>query len=312
MVNWDVPRPAERRRPDDGALSRRAVLAGGGLGVLALAGGTLAAVEAEVLPGRVRLDRALGRGEVTAQPPDVAAGPLTYRSFASRARWTTVSWGLATPPGVPAQGLPVVLVLHGRGLDAKAAFVLLGLHRYLAAHVAAGRPPLALVSVDGGIDTYYHPRASGEDPIAMITDELLPRVAQQGPSTATIGVTGWSMGGYGSLLLARESDAGRLGGLRVAAASPALFATYAASARNSFDDAADWDRWGDLARRPGVRSVPLQVSCGTSDPFAEQTRVYRTAVARTPEGRLSPGRHEGGYWRSLAPGQLEFLARHLS
>ena len=302
------------RSSDDGAVSRRALLVGG-LGAAVLAGGGLAAVEADVLPGRLWLDRKLGRGEITAPAPEVATGPLTYRTFASVARRTTVRWGLATPPGVAAQGLPTVLVLHGRGLDATAAFTLLGLHRYLAAHVAAGRPPMALVSVDGGIDTYYHPRASGEDPLAMITDELLPRVAEQGPSTSTIGVTGWSMGGYGSLLLARQSDAGALGGLRIAAASaasPALFQTYAASAPHSFDDAADWARWGDLAREPAVRTVPLQVSCGTSDPFAGMTRAYRAAVNPAPEGRLSAGRHEGNYWRYLAAGQLEFLARHLS
>lgn len=123
------------------------------------------------------------------------------------------------------------------------------------------------------------------------------------------------MGGYGSLLLARQSDAGALGGLRIAAASaasPALFATCDASAPHSFDDAAEWQRWGDLAHEPGVESVPLQASCGTSDPFAEMTRVYRAAIEPTPEGRLSAGRHEGSYWRSLAAGQLEFLARHLS
>lgn len=308
------PHRSNPHRGDDGAVTRRALLAGG-VGSLVVAAGSLAAVEADVLPGRLWLDRELGRGEVDARPPDVATGPLTYRTFASAARRTTVTWGLATPPGVPARGLPVVLVLHGRGGDARAAFTMLGLHRFLAAHVAAGRAPLALVSVDGGADTYYHPRSSGEDPVAMVTDELLPRVAEQGPRTAAIGVMGWSMGGYGSLLLARESDAGRLGGLRVAAASaasPALFATWAASAPHAFDDPADWRRWGDLARRPQVTTVPLQVSCGTSDPFAEQTRVYRAAVRPTPRGRLSPGRHDGGYWRSLAAGQLDFLARHLT
>lgn len=245
---------------------------------------------------------------------DPARSPV-YATFDSRATGGPVTWGLAIPPDARAAGLPVVLVLHGRGRDAHAAFDVLRLHRYLAEHVRAGGAPLAVVSVDGGDSTYWHPRADGDDPLAMITGELLPRLAHLGLGTADVGVMGWSMGGYGALLMARESDAGRLGGLRVAAASaasPALFATYAASAPGAFDSAADWSRWGDLTRHPGVRTVPLQVSCGTGDPFAAQTRAYRARVHPTPAGGMSAGRHEGGYWRSLVPGQLRFLAAHLT
>ena len=68
----------------------------------------------------------------------------------------------------------------------------------------------------------------------------------------------------------------------------------------------------DIARRPGVTGVPLQVSCGTSDPFADQTRVYRSHCRPAPAGGLSAGRHDGGYWRSLVPGQLRFVAEHLA
>lgn len=279
------------------------------------AAGLLAGVESGRLPGRVLLDRALDRGDVQVGAPSGPAGDVAYSTFASRARGGPVAWGLSVPPGVSARGLPVVLVLHGRGRDAHAAFDLLAMHRFVAAHVRSGGAPLAVVSVDGGSDTYWHPRESGGDPLVMITDELVPRLADAGLHTASIAVTGWSMGGYGALLMARESSAGRLGGLRVAAASaasPALFATYAASAPGAFDSAADWARWGALARRPGVTGVPLQVSCGTSDPFADQTRVYRSHCRPAPAGGLSAGRHDGGYWRSLVPGQLRFVAGHLA
>jgi hypothetical protein len=289
------------------------LLAGGGAvaGVLAAA---FAGVETGVLPGRPSVDRALGLGEVDVPAPSGDVGPVTYRSFRSARRGTSVTWGLGLPPGGAVEGLPVVLVLHGRGADAHSGFTALHLQSFLADHVRRGGRPLALVSVDGD-DRYWHPRGSGDDPLGMITDELLPRVAVLGPGVVRMGVAGWSMGGYGSLMMARESEHGRLGGLVVAAAaasSPALFASFAASSPGSFDGAEDWRRWGDLAAHPDVASTPLRVCCGTSDPFAEQTRVYRRRCRRTPEGGLGAGRHDNGYWRSLLPGHLDFLGRHLA
>jgi hypothetical protein len=297
-----------------GRPSRRTLLLGGG--GLAVAGvvAAFAGVETGVLPGRPSVDRALGLGEVDGPVPSGDVGPVTYRSFRSARRGTSVTWGLGLPPGGAVDGLPVVLVLHGRGADAHSGFTALHLQSFLADHVRRGGRPLALVSV-GGDDRDWHPRGGGGGPLRMITDELLPRVAEQGPRVDRIGVTGWSMGGYGSLMMARESERGRLGALVVAAAaasSPALFASVAASSPGAFDGAADWSRWGDLAAHPGVASTPLRVCCGTSDPFAEQTRVYRRHCARTPEGGLGAGRHDNGYWRSLLPGHLDFLGRHLA
>jgi hypothetical protein len=297
-----------------GRPSRRTVLLGAGGVAVAGVVGAFAGVESGVLPGRPSVDRALGLGEVDVPVPSGDVGPVTYRSFRSVRRGTGVTWGLGLPPGGAVEGLPVVLVLHGRGADAHSGFTALHLQSFLADHVRRGGRPLALVSVDGD-DRYWHPRGSGDDPLGMITDELLPRVAEQGPRVDRIGVTGWSMGGYGSLMMARESERGRLGGLVVAAAaasSPALFSSFASSSPGAFDDAADWRRWGDLAAHPGVASTALRVCCGTSDPFAEQTRVYRRRCTRTPEGGLAAGRHDNGYWRSLLPAHLDFLGRHLT
>ncbi len=292
-----------------GPPARRAVLLGG-VGALALGAAAVAAGEASRPAGRP------GRGGgVDVAPPAGPGGPVTYRTFASTARGGPVTWGLSTPPGVDQRGLPVVLALHGRGRDAHAAFDLLALDRFAAAHARGGGAPLAVVSVDGGSDTYWHPRAGGDDPLAMIGGELVPRLAALGLRTASLAVTGWSMGGYGALLMARESEAGRLGGVRVAvacAASPALFASYAASARGAFDSAADWARWGDLVAEPAVTRTPLHVACGTGDPFADVTRRYRAAVRPAPRGGLSPGGHDGGYWRSLVTDQLRFVAEHLA
>lgn len=271
-------------------------------------------VETGVLPGKPGLDRALGLGEVAGPVPSGTVGPVRFERFASTARRRDVTWGLFLPPGVAADGLPLALLLHGRGGSAHAAQDLLHVESFLADHVRRGGAPLAVVSVDGG-DRYWHPRRDGDDALAMITGELLPRAGRAGLAVDRIAAFGYSMGGYGALLLARQSEADRLGGLQIAAAaasSPALFASAAASSPGAFDDAADWARWGDLAAHPGVRRTPLSVSCGTSDPFAHQTERYRDHCAHAPDGGLGTGRHDGGYWRSRLPEQLDFLAAHLT
>jgi hypothetical protein len=60
-----------------------------------------------------------------------------------------------------------------------------------------------------------------------------------------------------------------------------------------------------------VSGAAVDVSCGTGDPFAGQTRAYRAALRPDPAGGLGPGRHTGGYWRTLVPGQLAWFAGHL-
>ena len=291
--------------------TRRALLATGA-GAL-VAGG--AAVALEVRPVRSRIRSTLGIGQVAEPVPSAGAGDPVFATFASAARGRDVAWGWATPPGVAPGGLPVLLVLHGRGDDARAAFTRLGVHQFLAAHVAGGGSPLAVVSVDGG-STYWHPRANGDDPLAMLRGELFPRLLDTGFDLSRWAVAGWSMGGFGALLLAREVTAGRFpasGELVAAAAgSPALFASAGATSAGSFDDAADWREFGDLVPDPATGPVALSVSCGVDDPFREQTEAYRAACDPAPAGGIGDGAHTTGYWRSLVPGWLRFVDARLA
>ncbi len=296
-------------------LTRRSLLA---IGVSASAfaatgGGLVAGVESGLLPGRIRLENTLHLGEVSGALPTGTPAPLTSYSFASTRRRSTVDWIVSAPRGTRLRGLPAVLVLHGRGGTARSAFDDLHLHAFLAAHVRAGREPMALVSVDGGTSSYWHPRI-GADPLAMVTAELLPRMAALGLDLGRLGVLGWSMGGFGALLMARESAADRLGGhvvRTVAAGSPALFASARTTAGGAFDGPADFTRWGDLARTPAVGDVALHVSCGRDDAFRAMTERYRRHVHPTPAGSMGNGRHDVGYWRWLVPRQLAFLGDQL-
>ncbi|MBT0771602.1 hypothetical protein KIH74_21870 [Kineosporia sp. J2-2] len=299
--------------PSARKITRRVLLTGAA--GTAVTGTALAGSLSGVLPGRSALRRRLGIGQVEAGVPDAGGDDPHYATFASTARGRPVTWGWAVPPGHDPDGLPVVLVLHGRGDDAHSSFEHLGMHQYLAAHVSDGGTAMGVVSVDGD-ETYWHPRADGDDPIAMIAGELLPRVADLGFSTRKIAVTGYSMGGFGSLLLAREAAHGRFGAagqlVAAAASSPALFASAGATSAGSFDDAEDFATYGALAGQPGTKGLPLSVSCGVDDPFCAQTKRYRAHCDPAPDGGISDGAHTMDYWRSRVPGQLAFLGEHLA
>ncbi|GAA2143492.1 alpha/beta hydrolase [Actinomadura napierensis] len=296
-------------------ISRRALLIGGlgGLGAFAAAGGTgYALVENDVLPGRVRLDRALGRcGDVPAAPAaSTAVRRLTWHSAHRR---TDVTATVVLPAATRSlRGLPVAVALHGSGGTGASAVRSLALDHYLPDAVAhGGVPPFAIAAVDGGPDSYWHPRADGDDPLGMIVDELLPRLGKEGAETARIGAIGWSMGGYGALVLARRLGAGRTAA--VVASSPALFASYedahGTNAR-SFDGAADFARNDVSTALDALKGVPVRVDCGTSDPFAPMARKLRDRIR--PEGSMGGGCHDGAFWRPRLPAQLAFLGHHLA
>jgi S-formylglutathione hydrolase FrmB len=301
-------------------VSRRTFLLGA-LGTVVFAGaGSVVAIEDGVLPGRIRLAELAGACDVDAIPSAGPVGVITSGRFASSARHQNVGWSLALPPGHTAAGLPVALILHGRGGDHSSGFAQLKLHQFLAAYARAGGTPFALAAVDGG-DSYWHPRSNGDNPLRMITQEFLPMLGRLGLRTDAIGVLGWSMGGYGALLLAREAHRGALAGVApsahttvvaAAATSPALFGSYQASASGAFDNTADFAAYGDLANQPDVGTIPLYVGCGSTDAFTTETRRYRANVSSPPAGGISKGCHTGGYWRSVAAAQITFIGRHLA
>ena len=180
---------------------------------------------------------------------------------------------------------------------------------YLADAVSHGAAPFAIAAADGGDHEYWHPRR-GTDPAGMIVHEFLPLLARQGLAVDRIGLLGASMGGYGALYLAE-----RLGPRRVAvmvAESPAI--------------------WHGPARRSRAPSTTLPTSRGTRSsepapgPPARDRAAHRLrrrrrvrpdhprralAAAPAPAGGVEPGGHDGDFWRSQAPAQLGFVARHL-
>ncbi|KRB78533.1 hypothetical protein ASE01_04540 [Nocardioides sp. Root190] len=290
-------------------MSRRALLWAGG-GTAAAGGAVATGIQLEVLPGRSSAYHHLGLDGGEAEAPDVEPATVEWRAFRSQARGRRVGWALARPAGAPA-GLPVVVVLHGRGQDHTAAFrrTRLALDRFLADAVARGVPPFAIASVDGD-ESYWHDRSDGDRAATMVVDELLPRLEESGLDTSRVAFTGWSMGGFGALHLASRLGPDRVAA--VAAMSPALWHRYADTAPGAYDDASDFEQVTVLGRQDELDGIAVRVDCGKGDPFFATCRDYVEGFARRPAGRLELGDHDSGYWRRIAPGVLRFLGEALA
>ena len=293
-------------------MSRRALLrlgagaAAGAAGAYAL-GSTLHAPRVTTPPvAMTGVGAPLAPPQAPLAPPAIPAVPApTYvtGSFTSAARGgVETNWAIARPPGQTAPLRPVI-ALHGKGQDA-AGVMAGGVEDGLAQAVAAGIPPFAVVAVDGG-GGYWHRRESGEDAGTMVLDELIPMLSSQGLDTSRVGFLGWSMGGYGALLLGS-----RLGPARTAAicaVSPALWTSSGATAPGAFDGADDYAAnsvWG----QPNLGSIPIRVDCGNSDPFYAATKQFIAQLPTAPSGGFSPGGHDGQFWSSQLPAEIAWMA----
>ncbi|ORA08874.1 alpha/beta hydrolase [Mycobacterium arosiense ATCC BAA-1401 = DSM 45069] len=224
-------------------------------------------------------------------------------SFSSAARGgADTNWAIARPPG-QTKPLRPVIALHGKGSDASTVMAG-GVEHGLAQAVDAGLPPFAVVAVDGG-GGYWHKRSSGEDSGAMVLDELIPMLSNQNLDISRVAFLGWSMGGYGALLLG-----GRLGPARTAAicaVSPALWMSSGAAAPGAFDGPDDFAA-NSVFGMPALASIPIRIDCGDSDPFYSATKQFIAQLPNPPAGGFSPGGHDGAFWSSQLPAELTWMA----
>lgn len=237
------------------------------------------------------------------EPASPPAPTMVMGSFVSAARGgINTNWAIARPPG-QTKALRPVIALHGKGSDASTVMAG-GVEQGLAQAVNAGLPAFAVVAVDGG-GSYWHKRASGEDSGAMVLDELIPMLGTQGLDTSRVAFLGWSMGGYGALLLG-----GRLGPARTAAicaVSPALWLSSGAAAPGAFDGADDFAA-NSVFGMPALASIPIRVDCGDSDPFYGATKQFIAQLPNPPAGGFSPGGHNAEFWSSQVPAELTWMA----
>jgi hypothetical protein len=236
-------------------------------------------------------------------PPTTAAPTYVNGAFVSAARGgVSTNWAIARPPGQTGPLRPII-ALHGKGSSAEDVMAG-GVEQGLAQAVGLGLPPVAVVAVDGG-GSYWHKRTSGEDSGAMVLGELIPMLGDHEIDTSRVGFLGWSMGGYGALLLGSRLGAARTAA--ICAVSPALWTSAGAAAPGAFDGAEDYaanNVWG----LPELNSIPLRVDCGYDDPFYSATKQFIAQLPNPPAGGFSEGGHNSTYWTSQIPAQVAWMA----
>jgi len=316
--------PQARPPARHGHLARRRVLTYSlaGIAALAVAGAAgFELVERGVLPGKSELDQLDGACDVAA--PDLATyaepGPQYDGTFHSAARRRTVGYTIAYPPGHgPGDRLPLVIALHGFGRNHTTTLSGMTPAKALALRVA-GRPlrPMAMVTVDGG-GGYWNPHP-GDNPLAMLTDELIPLCQRKklGTGKRRIGLLGISMGGYGALLVA-EKHPGLIGA--AAAISPAIWTSYAqakAANRGAYASAADFAADDAVTHAAALATVPVRIASGYGDPFYQGVRTLAGTLPKNPGGTpaelyFGNGCHTTPFFTAQEPPSLAFLARHLT
>ena len=230
---------------------------------------------------------------------------ITRRTLESKYVPTPVNYAIARPGGPDAAAeSAMVICLPGRG-DVAATIV----DSYRIQDIVASTGgAFAVVAVDGG-SSYWHRRANGENRLAMLLNELLPRLRREhlGNFGAGVGLWGWSMGGYGALRTFVEAsgdfDA-------VATGGAALFTSYAGAAPGAFDSENDF-RQNDIFAHLDRLTGPISLACGESDPFIAGNRALAKRLATPPTTDFSTGCHENRFWRRAAVAQARFLAAHL-
>lgn len=284
-------------------LDRRKLLGllGGAVAAGALGAGGLLGVDA-------RLRHKLEDAWAYAQGPDLAlpasGARLVTGSFHSRFMRSEVGWAYS----LPAKDEPraVVLSLYGKGANQFAPFDSLHLPD-AAAHVGV---PLSIASADGGRDNYWHKRANGTDAHAMLVDELVPLLTRR-LGALPFALHGYSMGGYGALLTA-ERGASTNGDdffKGVAASSPALWTEPGETAPGAFDSAQDFYANDVFTAVAALRSLRVRLDCGELDPFYQATRQLSALMTWPHVAVFRPwATHTSGFWRSVAPAQMQFLA----
>lgn len=259
-----------------------------------------------LLLGAAGLVVAAGCGSSSQVPSDVEL--ISGNFVSARMKGRSIGWSIAVPGGHHDALLPVVVSLHGRGGDHRSTFDDLGLAAVLDQVVAAGATPFALASVDGGDHGYWHARADGTDAGAMVRDEFVPLLGRRGLDTKVLGLYGWSMGGYGALLLAGKD---RMPVRGVAVSSAALFTSPGATPAGAYDDAADYVRHDVYGHPEWLRGVPVHLDCGLQDPFYAATREFAAQLSPRPVTSYAPGKHDASYWHRSAAAAFAFLGEHL-
>jgi predicted esterase len=298
--------------------SRRHILKwlAGGVGAVVVVDVTgFELVDHGVVPGKQLLDRIDGACSLPAPTLTFeTVGASESGRFYSTARRRSVGYTIAYPPShQPGDTLALIVMLHGYGNNHTNALVGMSPAQALALRVnGAALSPMAMVTVDGG-DGYWNPHP-GDDPMAMVVDELIPLCQRKGLGVAPnqIGLMGISMGGYGALAIAE-----RFPGLAsaVAAISPAVWTSYAqahAANRSAFVSELAFRAGDVISHVSNLNGVPVRVASGVDDPFRPGVESLVSVLPPRSTVVFSAGCHTDSFFLEQEPPSMSFLSRHLT
>jgi pimeloyl-ACP methyl ester carboxylesterase len=259
--------------------------------------------------GPLRQLRSFATKCIDVPDPNATAGRIIEGVVPSRS-WmkAPVGYALSVPRGrSPREIDRVVYVLPGRGGKAVDTLTWLGYAGFAQELIDAGAAPFAILALDSG-ETYYHPRTSGEDRLAIVERDL-PALAHQllAPNITYEAIVGQSMGGYGALLAAeRHPERFRAVGV----AGPALFQTFAEENHaigDGFDNARQFANYDVIGHAARLANVPVMVRIGYADPFLANAKAFARRVPHADVAYVERGCHTDGFWRATAHELLAFV-----
>ncbi|MHB1538028.1 MAG: alpha/beta hydrolase [Solirubrobacteraceae bacterium] len=218
---------------------------------------------------------------------------------------------VVVPPGSSGAGRPLLVFLHGSGVEEQP----LSESLFDALSKLGSRAP-DIVFPAGGAESYWHDRASGGWG-SYVYEEVLPQaIARLHADGRRVAIGGVSMGGFGAYDIALLHPHRFCA---VAGNSPALWLEAGEAPAGAFEGARDFERnnvigaaVGSADPYPGAK---LWLDVGSADPL--RAAVTTLAEVLRAKGRsvafhVWPGGHEASYWQRHWGGYLDFYASALA
>jgi len=234
----------------------------------------------------------LGASVAWASATSTGAGSMRVQTFTLHSRLLDRDFKeiLLLPPG-GARGRQLLVFLHGYTQPtAENATSMTPALRGLGR-----RAPVVLLVDDGDLTSWWHDRGSGRWGSYVLQEAIPAALRRTGAKATRVAIGGISMGGFGSLDLARLAPKRFCA---VGAHSPAVLTETYLRYANAFDGEADFARHDLLtvAARHRLYRIPVWIDVGREDglrtsdkALADELRGHGSKVTF----RIFPGGHSG-------------------
>ena len=254
--------------------------------------------------------------------PDYAPPGVSFITVKSPALKRRADITCYVTPGIKAQPLPIVTLLHGIYGSHWAWFFKGGAHHVLDRLIEhEDLPPMMLVMPSDGLwgDGSGYVQHTDADYASWIIDEVPAAAAVVEPNTngAKRFITGLSMGGYGALRLG-ALYADQFAGISAHSSATDLSQLIAAveEPESAYDLAETQPVQAlECLKANAHRLPPLRFDCGTEDFLLEHNRQLHTDLDRAGIPHVYeefPGGHTWDYWHEHLADSLRFFGRQLT